>query len=95
MTPDKVTIKNILNAISPISEQTATQLISATQIRTFEKGEMLETDGQKIKYQFVVMRGIVRKFLTNPKGEEFTIDFFTANQAITPALLRSVDFLSF
>ncbi len=88
-------IRETLGAVSAISTETAYALSSATQIKTFEKGEILEANGQKIKYQFVVISGIVRKYLTNPKGEEFTIDFFTANQAITPALLRSVDFISF
>lgn len=89
------TIKSTLSKISPISEQTAITLAAATQIQTLEKDTLIETSGQQVKYQFVVVSGIIRKFLTNVKGYEFTTDFFRANQAITPALLRSVDFISF
>ncbi|GCD79006.1 hypothetical protein [Schleiferia thermophila] len=48
-----------------------------------------------VKYQFVVKNGIVRKFLTNAKEDEFSTNFFSAGQSITPALLQSVDFVSF
>lgn len=89
------TIKSTLSKISPISQQTAIALAAATQIQTLEKNTLIETSGQQTKHQFVVVSGIVRKFLTNAKGDEFTTDFFCANQAITPALLRSIDFISF
>ncbi|MBK9292376.1 MAG: Crp/Fnr family transcriptional regulator [Bacteroidetes bacterium] len=89
------TIKITLSKISPITKQTAIALASATEIRTLEKDTLIETSGQQVKYQFVVLKGIIRKFLTNVRGDEFTTDFFLANQAITPALLRSVDFMSF
>lgn len=89
------TIQSILGHISPISKQTAMELALATEIKTLEKDALLETSGQPVKCQFVVKNGIVRKFLTNAKGDEFTTDFFCAGQAITPALLRSVEFVSF
>lgn len=89
------TIKSTLSKISPISQKSAIALAAATQIQTLEKDTLIETSGQQVKYQFVVVSGIIRKFLTNAKGDEFTTDFFRANQAITPALLRSVDFISF
>ncbi|MFN4080351.1 MAG: Crp/Fnr family transcriptional regulator [Saprospiraceae bacterium] len=88
-------IRRVLSAISPISSQTAIALEPATRIQNFEKGEILETAGRHVRYQFVVISGVIRKFLTNAKGDEFTIDFFCAGQVITPTLLRSVDFVSF
>lgn len=92
---DFKTIQNTLREIYPISDRTAIELLSSTQIKTLEKNTLIERSGQHIIYQFVVVNGIVRKFLTNSKGEEFTTDFFCNSQAITPALLRSVDFVSF
>ncbi len=88
-------IQDVLGNISPISVQTAKALLATTEIKIIQKNSLIETAGQRIKFQYVVMSGIVRKFLTNTKGDEFTIDFFTDGQAITPALLRSVDFVSF
>lgn len=92
---DFKTIQNTLGKISPISIQTAIELMPATQIKTIDKNTFIEQSGLRINYQFVVLKGVVRKYLTNPKGQEFTTDFFCDGQAITPALLRSIDFVSF
>ena len=92
---DFKTIQDVLGNISPISVQTAKALLATTEIKIIPKNSLIETAGQRVKFQYVVMNGIVRKFVTNTKGDEFTIDFFTDGQAITPALLRSVDFVSF
>lgn len=92
---DFKSIQNILEKISPISTQTAIALSPATQVKTLKKNTLIESTGQSIKYQFVVVDGIIRKFLTNTKGEEFTTDFFCDGQAVTPTLLRSIDFVSF
>jgi len=89
------TIQDTLSKITPISQQTAIALVSATEIRTLEKGTLIESSGHPIKYQFVVVSGIIRKFLMNANGEEFTINFFSQGQPVTPSLLRSVDFVSF
>lgn len=89
------TIQETLGAISPISTQTATELMSSTKMKRLSKDTMIEAVGEQIKYQFVVIDGIIRKYLVNKKGEEFTVDFFTEGCAITPSLLRSVDFVSF
>ena len=88
-------IQSTLGETSPVSAQTAISLTSATKIKTLKKNTLLETSGEHIKYQFVVVSGIVRKFLTNAQGDEFTTDFFGVKQAITPAILRSVNFISF
>jgi len=92
---NSILIQDVLGEISPISQHTAIALLSATEIKKLEKNILIETSGQQIKYQFVVVDGIIRKFLTNANGEEFTIDFFCKGQAITPSLLRSIDFVSF
>lgn len=92
---DFKTIQNVLGTITSISEQTAKTLVAASEIKIIQKSSLIETSGQRIKFQYVVMSGIVRKFLTNTKGKEFTTDFFTSGQAITPALLRSVDYIAF
>lgn len=92
---DYKTIQDVLGAISPISAQTAKTLLASTEINSIKKNTLIETSGQRIQFQYVVMSGVVRKFLTSTNGEEFTTDFFTSNQAITPALLRGVNYISF
>lgn len=92
---DYAIVKDLLGVISPISTQTAMALMSSTKMKRLSKDTMIEVVGEHIKYQFIVINGIIRKYLVNKKGEEFTIDFFTDGCAITPSLLRSVDFISF
>ncbi len=92
---DYQVIKDLVDFTSPISLQTAMALQAAARIQTFKRGAFIESSGQYIKYQYIVMSGIIRKFLTNSKGEFFTVDFFRSGQAITPALLRSIDLVSF
>jgi hypothetical protein len=90
-----VTLRDLLTVLAPISPHTAETLLPHTELRTLKKHAFLEQAGQHIQFQFVVKSGIVRKFLTNAKGEEFTVNFFRAGQAVTPALLRGVEFVSF
>jgi CRP-like cAMP-binding protein len=92
---DVKTLQDALGKIYPVSVQTANALLPATELKTLEKNVLIETSGQMVKYQFIVLSGVIRSFLTNVKGEEFTTDFFIAGQAISPALLRSIDFISF
>lgn len=89
------TLQTILSLISPVSIHTAEQLLPHTHTKRFVKGEFIETAGQRIKYQFIVRRGIIRQFLTNQQGEQFTNGFFTDGQAIPPAIVRGVDFVSY
>lgn len=88
-------LQTILSGISPVSIQTATALLPCTHSKQFVKGELIETAGQHIKYQFIVRKGIVRQFLTNHQGEQFTNGFFTDGQPIPPAIVRGVDFVSY
>jgi CRP-like cAMP-binding protein len=88
-------IKNILSLTSAVSLQTAEDLKPYTQLRFLKKGVFLEKSGAPIKYEFIVKQGIVRKYLSNSEGREFTTGFFLPEQAVTPTLLRSIDFISF
>lgn len=92
---DHKTIKSALDGISTVSTQTAMTLLPSTKMKRLTKDTLIETVGEHIKYQFIVINGIIRKYLVNKKEEEFTIDFFTDGCAITPSLLRGIDFISF
>lgn len=88
-------IQQALGLICPVSRETARKLSEATQLQVFRKDDFLEQQGQLIEFQFIVSKGVVRSFLVDTYGNELTIGFYTTGMAITPTLMRSVDFLSF
>lgn len=88
-------LQTILSAISPVSLQTAEMMLDSVERKVFHKGDLIEKPGQRIRHEFIVSEGIVRKFVTNAKGDQFTIGFFTNGQAITPGIIRSIDFISY
>ena len=69
-------IKNILSSTSAVSLQTAEDLKPYTQLRFLKKGVFLEKSGAPIEYEFIVKQEIVRKYLSNSEGREFTTGFF-------------------
>jgi hypothetical protein len=88
-------LQEILSKIYPVSIKTAEDLLPYTSSKTFSKGDMIEKSGTKTEFQFIVLDGVVRKFIINDNADEFTIGFFTKGQAVTPAITRSSKFISF
>ncbi|MCU0352072.1 MAG: hypothetical protein MUF43_14790 [Flavobacterium sp.] len=88
-------LQQILSEIYPVSIQTAEDLLPYTSTKSCLKGDMIEKSGTKTEFQFIVLEGVVRKFIINDNADEFTIGFFTKGQAITPAITRSSKFISF
>lgn len=48
--------------------------------KTFEKGEIVINDGDKINSVFYIRKGLVRSYLINDKGEEITFQLFAEKQ---------------
>ena len=48
--------------------------------KTFEKGEIVINDGDKINSIFYIRKGLVRSYLINDKGEEITFQLFAEKQ---------------
>lgn len=88
-------IQSALENYYPISESTSYLLTEAAYLRVYSKDEYLEKQSQKIENQFIVRRGVVRGYLLDGMGNEITISFYSKGMAITPTLMRSVDFISF
>ncbi|WP_448529731.1 Crp/Fnr family transcriptional regulator [Raineya sp.] len=88
-------IQETLSSIHSISTETARNLLKCTKILKLKKGDFLEKEKQPIRNEYIVVEGIVRLFLLDKKGNEFTINFYQSGQPIAPTLLRSLNFISF
>lgn len=88
-------IQETLSSIHSISTETARNLLKCTKIVELKKGDFLEKEKQPIRNEYIIVEGIVRLFLLDKKGNEFTINFYQSGQPIAPTLLRSLNFISF
>lgn len=84
-------IQEALSRYSPISVQTAAALSKVAVIRDFSENDLIEKENGKIMTEFILLEGIVRAFLSGAGGEDITINFYTAGQAITPTILRGIN----
>lgn len=83
------TIKNALSSVFPVNDDTARQLAGFTRLENFKLNAFLEKDNETVKSEFIVVSGVVRAFIINHKGDEVTVNFFSAGQPVSPTLLRS------
>ncbi|MDX2284552.1 MAG: hypothetical protein NW241_10330 [Bacteroidia bacterium] len=88
-------IQEELSRISTVSPRTASQLLEHTALRAMARGELPEQEGEPLRCEYIVLRGIVRAFVRSPEGEEATVNFYTDHQPVTPALMRSVNAVCF
>jgi hypothetical protein len=88
-------LQQILSKIYPVSIKTTEDLLPFTSTRILKKGELIEKSGDKTDFQYLVINGVVRKFILNENSDEFSIGFYSGGQAITPSIMRSSRFISF
>ncbi|AQX02258.1 Crp/Fnr family transcriptional regulator [Elizabethkingia anophelis] len=58
------------------------------QKEVFNKGDYIFKQGEAVQSYYILAKGIVRSFINDCRGEEITLDFFTANKIV-------IDFYSF
>jgi len=72
--------------IPTLTDEETRELANIQKVKTFKKGDILIRENDIIKQYYFVINGCVRSYsLIN--GEEVTIDFFTENQAVLPAII--------
>ena len=62
---------------------------NALEFKNFGKGDTFIKINQESKYEYLVLQGIARSFITDPNGNEITLSFFRTNQALSPSLTRT------
>jgi CRP-like cAMP-binding protein len=83
-------LREELSRISAVSPGTAAQLLEHTSLRHLSRGDLPEQEGDPVRWEYIVLRGILRAFVRSPEGEEATVNFYPDHQPVTPALMRSV-----
>lgn len=87
-------IKNIINSITPMSQQSLNSIESLVNVENFSKGETFIKRHKYNNKEYFVLDGICKSYLVNPDGEEITISFFTSQSILSPHTTRTRDSLS-
>jgi CRP-like cAMP-binding protein len=82
-------VKNIINAVYPISEKSFSGIESLLELETFIKGETFIQRNKLNKKEYFILNGICKSYLINPDGDEITISFFTENSILSPHQIRT------
>ncbi len=82
-------VKDIINSIYPVSENSIKELEELLSYKTFEKGDIFIQKDKRNNDEYFVLEGVCRSFLLNPEGEEITLSFFTANSILSPFTTRT------
>lgn len=77
-------IKNYLNKVSPISDNTWSRISPILKVTNLKKGDYFAKVG-RIENEFgILLEGILRAYITNGKGSEYTKTLFTPIDYKTP-----------
>lgn len=81
-------IKDIVNAIYPISSSSINEIERLATYKSIEKGTRFIQKGKLNKAEYFLLDGVCKSYLTSPEGEEVTISFFTNNSILSPFTTR-------
>lgn len=82
-------IKNYFESVCLLSSMSSEEFIKVISIKKIEKGKTFVRKGTPSNIEFIVLDGICRSFIPDKNENEITLSFFTANNAISPSLVRS------
>lgn len=82
-------VKNIINNISHISENSFSHIEKLLHFETFKKGETFIQRNRRNEKEYFVLNGVCKSYLISPGGDEITVSFFTKNSVLTPYAIRT------
>lgn len=83
-----------INTINPVSRDWFEELFKLLAFRNYSKDEVFIEQGKPDQYEYFLINGACRSFLTNTAKEEVTITFFTAVSFLTPSSIRTANGIS-
>lgn len=89
MMPSLKSVKQIIDATSPISDSAFRQIEVLIHRQTIEARTIFITEGRKNSSEYFLLSGIVRGFTMNADGEDVTISFFAENSVLIPHIART------
>lgn len=82
MNTPKEDLIDFLTRFPVLSAQKVQELASDLNLVTFEKGQILIEQGQKVNQCYFILRGMVRKYGIDEEGVETTYGFFSENEGV-------------
>ncbi len=82
-------VKNIIDEVFPMSENSIKQIENLLKFETFEKGETFIYRNKRNEKEYFILSGICKSYLLNPDGDEITISLFTESSILSPYQIRT------
>ena len=82
-------VKNIVDAIFPISQESFLKIDRLLQFETFEKGDVFIQRNKRNEKEYFILSGVCKSYLISPDGEEITISLFIENNILSPQSIRT------
>ncbi len=88
----KEKINKIINLILPeMSLSNRDKIISLCSVVDLKGSSTFIQKNQRCKFEYFVLEGVVRSYLSNQEGDLMSISFFDENKIITPFVVRTQD----
>ncbi|MCF8295694.1 MAG: Crp/Fnr family transcriptional regulator [Bacteroidales bacterium] len=81
-------IKEIIDGIYPVSQNSLEELFELLDFETIAKGDIFIKLNHPNEKEYFLMNGICHSFLSNTDGEEVTISFFQGKSVLSPYTTR-------
>lgn len=87
-------VKQIVNLIYPISENSLREIEELLEFECFSKGDSFILRNKHNEKEYFLLKGICKSYLINPDGNEVTISFFADNSILSPHSIRTTKNIS-
>ena len=87
-------LKEIINSIYPLSDKSFKMIEDLVENEFYDKGATFIDKNKRNEKEYILLNGICKSYLINPKGEEITITFFDSNTVLSPHTTRTSNGLS-
>lgn len=82
-------ITDIIKSYASISGNSIAALLDLVHFESIPKGQTYIKLNSRNEYDYFLLSGICRSYITDPEGEDITISFFQDRSVLTPNVARS------
>ncbi|NQX81599.1 MAG: Crp/Fnr family transcriptional regulator [Flavobacteriaceae bacterium] len=88
-------VKEIINQIHPISENSFIQIENILKFETYKKGDTVIQKNRNNNKEYFVLNGVCKSYLINSEGDEVIISFFLEKSILSPHSIRTSNNISY
>ncbi|MCE7997131.1 MAG: Crp/Fnr family transcriptional regulator [Roseivirga sp.] len=93
--PDKEQIKTLFDHIYQIDEQAWASTVQIIEFQSLQKNQLLAQAGKNFVYEVLIVEGVIRSFITDEKGADYTLEFYRTGDFLAPHFSRTHEARSF